>query len=123
MNTFASPVRTSLPQSFITTYAPRLRSFGNSLITPVVHQAPLAPSGRSTKRATAAINYAEDGYDDEDFYDSENPRRPTGLRSLRRDDSALERTANTAHLGKEATGPVDVQGIWRDWMAKPKKLL
>jgi chromatin structure-remodeling complex subunit SFH1 len=123
MNTFASPVRTSLPQSFITTYAPRLRSFGNSLLTPVVHQAPVAQSGRSTKRATTAINYAEDGFDDEDFYDSEAPRRPTGLRSLRRDDSALERAAHTAHLGKEATGPVEVQGIWRDWMAKPKKLL
>jgi chromatin structure-remodeling complex subunit SFH1 len=70
-----------------------------------------------------AVNYAEDGYDD-DFEESDNPRRPTGLRSLRRDDSNnLERATQVAQLGMEITAPVEVQGIWRDWMGKPKRTL
>lgn len=76
---------------------------------------------RTTKRGTTAINYAEDGYDDDDFDDSEGPRRPTGLRSLRREDSSVALVAQTPQVGKELNAPVDVQGIWRDWMGKPKR--
>ena len=110
------------PQAFISSYAPRIRSYGNSLLAPVIPQATTILPARTTKRGTTAINYAEDGYDD-DFEDSDNPRRPTGLRSLRRDDSNLERVAQIAQLGKEIDAPVDIQGIWRDWMGKPKRAL
>ena len=108
------------PQAFISSYAPRLRSYANSLLTPVIPQstAVVPPLSRTTKRGTIAINYAEDGYDDDDF-DSEGPRRPTGLRSTRQDPTlAADGTANK--LGKEIFAPVEVQGIWRDWMGKPK---
>ncbi|KAF2813512.1 SNF5-domain-containing protein [Mytilinidion resinicola] len=107
------------PQAFISSYAPRLRTYGNSLISPIVPPANTLPIPRTTKRGTTAINYAEDGYDDEDF-DSEGPRRPTGLRSLRRDETTVDKAGQIAELGKELTAPVDVQGIWRDWMGKPK---
>jgi chromatin structure-remodeling complex subunit SFH1 len=107
------------PQAFISSYAPRLRTYGNSLLSPIVPPANTLPLPRTTKRGTTAINYAEDGYDDEDF-DSEGPRRPTGLRSLRRDESNVDKSSQTAELGKELTTPVEVQGIWRDWMGKPK---
>lgn len=108
------------PQAFISSYAPRLRSYANSLLTPVIPQTTVAaaPLSRTTKRGTIAINYAEDGYDDDDF-DSEGPRRPTGLRSRREDPThAADGAANK--LGKEIFAPVEVQGIWRDWMGKPK---
>ena len=108
------------PQAFISSYAPRLRSYANSLLTPVIPQATIvaAPLSRTTKRGTIAINYAEDGYDDDDF-DSEGPRRPTGLRSRREDPThTADGVANK--LGKEIFAPVEVQGIWRDWMGKPK---
>lgn len=110
------------PQAFISSYAPRVRSFGNSLLAPVVPQVTSILPARTTKRGTTAINYAEDGYDD-DFEESDGPRRPTGLRSLRRDDSNLERAMQVAQLGKEITAPVEIQGIWRDWMGKPKRTL
>ena len=77
------------PQAFISSYAPRLRSYGNSLISPIVPPSNTLPPPRTTKRGTTAINYAEDGYDDDDFEDSEGPRRATGLRSVRRDDSTI----------------------------------
>jgi chromatin structure-remodeling complex subunit SFH1 len=75
-----------------TSYSPRLRQFGNALLTPVLPAAPAAPTSRTTKRGTIAINYAEDGYDDEDFDDSEGPRRPTGLRSLRREELGSDKS-------------------------------
>ncbi|KAL6915258.1 hypothetical protein FSST1_006753 [Fusarium sambucinum] len=78
----------SKPQAFLSSYAPRLRAYNNSLLTPVLpSSAPAGPVSRTTKRGTTIINYAEDGYDDlED--DSDDPRRrPTGLRSLRKEDS------------------------------------
>lgn len=64
------------------------------------------------------INYADDAYDDDDFDDSESgARRPTGLRSLRRED--LEKRDNaTDKLGKEIHEPVDVQAIYREWMIR-----
>lgn len=120
----SATVRQHLPQAFVSSYAPRLRSFGNSLIAPVVPQANTILPSRTTKRGTTAINYAEDGYDDEDFYDSEaGVRRPTGLRSLRRDESGQDKTSYTAQLGKELHEPVQVQGVWREWMGKPRRVL
>ncbi|KAI9814411.1 MAG: Chromatin structure remodeling complex protein sfh1 [Pycnora praestabilis] len=110
------------PQAFISSYAPRLRTYGNSLLTPVIQPttAQTAPTSRTTKRGTIAINYAEDGYDDDDFEDGEGRRRPTGLRSLRREDPNDDKVHASEKPGKELTAPVEVQGIWRDWMGKPK---
>lgn len=110
------------PQAFISSYAPRLRTYANSLLTPVLQPATAvaAPLGRTTKRGTTAINYAEDGYDYEEDDDDENKRRPTGLRSLRREDMAQTKQDPADKVGKEATGPVEVQGIWRDWMGKSR---
>lgn len=119
---FAKTGKIGPPQAFLSSYAPRVRTYGNSLISPVVPPANTLPVPRTTKRGTTAINYAEDGFDD-DFEDSDNPRRATGLRSQRRDDSNVEKHAQIAQLGKELTAPVDVQGIWRDWMGKPKRTL
>lgn len=108
------------PQAFISSYAPRLRAYANSLLTPVIPQTTAQPPlSRTTKRGTIAINYAEDGYDDDDFEDGEGPRRPTGLRS-RREDPNQTREIVADKLGKELIKPVEVQGIWRDWMGKPK---
>jgi len=115
--TFKNP-----PQAFLSSYAPRIRTYGNSLLTPVIPQVIQVPTVRTTKRGTTAINYAEDGFDEEDFEDSEGPRRPTGLRSLRRDDQVGDKGAGPAAvLGKELAYPVVTQGIWREWMGKPKK--
>ena len=107
------------PQAFISTYAPRLRQYGNSLLTPVIPQnVPTIPSARTTKRGTIAKNYAEDEFDDDDiFEDSEASRRHTGLRS-RREDPGQSKEAAIDKLGKEIDAPVEVQGIWRDWMGK-----
>lgn len=109
------------PQAFMSSYAPRLRAYANSLLTPVIPPttAQNAPLSRTTKRGTIAINYAENEYDDDDFEDSEGPRRPTGLRS-RREDPNQGKEGLADKLGKELTAPVDVQGIWREWMGKPK---
>ncbi|OXV10634.1 hypothetical protein Egran_01603 [Elaphomyces granulatus] len=107
-----SPVR-----GYITSYPPRLRQCGNALITPVLPPSQ-AGTSRTTKRGTTAINYAEDGFDDDDFDDSEGPRRPTGLRSLRREDSGFDKTPLAEKLGKEVHAPVEVQGIFREWMIK-----
>ncbi|KAH7022957.1 hypothetical protein EDB80DRAFT_878466 [Ilyonectria destructans] len=108
----------SKPQAFLSSYAPRLRGYNNSLLTPVLpSSAPTGPISRTTKRGTTIINYAEDGYDDLDD-DSDDPRRrPTGLRSLRKEDS-VSRQELADKAGKDTKDPVDVQGIWRDWMGK-----
>lgn len=108
-----SPLR-----GYITSYPPRLRQYGNALIAPVIPQAQTGPPPRTTKRGTTAINYAEDGFDDEDFDESEGPRRPTGLRSLRREDSSMDKVAQAEKLGKEIHDVVEVQGVFRDWMIK-----
>lgn len=77
-----------------------------------------------TKRGTAVASYAEDAYDDDDFEDSDRPRRATGLRSVQKMDVAsADHTAQIAALGQELTAPVDLQGIWRDWMGRPKRTL
>jgi chromatin structure-remodeling complex subunit SFH1 len=107
-----SPVR-----GYYSSYPPRLRQYANALLTPVI---PVSQAGtsRTTKRGTLTINYAEDGFDDDDFEDSEGPRRPTGLRSLRREDSTVDRVSLAEKLGKEIDAPVEVQGIFREWMMK-----
>jgi chromatin structure-remodeling complex subunit SFH1 len=105
----------------VSSYAPRLRQYANSLLTPVLPTAPTGPISRTTKRGTTVINYAEDGYDDLDDDDDESRRRPTGLRSLRKEDIA--RAADLADkAGKETHQPVDVQVIWRDWMGKNRTI-
>jgi chromatin structure-remodeling complex subunit SFH1 len=108
------------PQSFISSYAPRLRTYANSLLTPVIQPATAlaAPLSRTTKRGTTAINYAEDGFEDYDDDDDDSRRRPTGLRSIRRDESGQAKQDPSEKFGKEATAPVEVQGAWRDWMGK-----
>ncbi|KAI7036992.1 hypothetical protein KC352_g46892, partial [Hortaea werneckii] len=55
--------RRDCPQAFVSSYAPRIRTYGNSLLTPVQQQN-AAPPMRTTKRGTTAINYAEE-FDDE----------------------------------------------------------
>jgi chromatin structure-remodeling complex subunit SFH1 len=121
---FTTTGKTAPPQAFMSSYAPRLRSHGNSLISPIVPPSNTLPPPRVTKRGTAVISYAEeDGYDDE-FEDSDRPRRATGLRSLQRDaTSTLDQTAHIAALGQELIAPVELQGIWRDWMGRPKRTL
>jgi chromatin structure-remodeling complex subunit SFH1 len=108
-----SPVR-----GYVTSYPPRLRQYGNALLAPAIAPTQAAPSSRTTKRGTVAVNYAEDGYDDEDLEDGEGPRRPTGLRSLKREESNTDKIPQPEKLGKEIDAPVDVQGIFRDWMIK-----
>ncbi|KAI1363122.1 hypothetical protein F5Y08DRAFT_252463 [Xylaria arbuscula] len=109
----------SLPQAFSSSYAPRLRTYNNSLLTPVLQSTAPGPVSRTTKRGTTVINYAEDGYDYDDDDDDDNRRRPTGLRSLRREDSASRADAGDK-VGKDTAVPVHLQGIWRDWMTKAK---
>lgn len=107
-----SPLR-----GYVTSYPPRVRQYGNALLTPV-YPVQTGPTPRTTKRGTTAINYAEDGYDDDDFDESDGPRRPTGLRSLRREESTGGLMAPSEKLGKEVHAPVEVQGVFREWMIK-----
>lgn len=109
-------VATQPAQAFQSSYAPRIRQYTNSLAAPVLVTQAL-PTGRTTKRGTTVINYADDVYDDDDFDDSEGPgRRPTGLRSIRRED--LERKEpQPDKLGKEIYEPTEVQSMFRQWIA------
>ncbi|OTB08267.1 hypothetical protein M426DRAFT_317381 [Hypoxylon sp. CI-4A] len=118
METRIPPESRVAPQASLSSYAPRLRVYNNSLLAPVIHStAPTGPTARTTKRGTTVINYAEDGYDYDDDDDDDSRRRPTGLRSLRREDSA-SRVDPSDKFGKETNAPVEVQGIWREWMLK-----
>ena len=103
-------------QGFISSYAPRLRQYNNPFLTPVLQAQTTAPTSRLTKRGTTIINYADDAYDDDDF-DSEDTRRPTGLRSIRREDLE-KREAQHDRLGQEIYEPVNIQGVYRDWMIR-----
>jgi chromatin structure-remodeling complex subunit SFH1 len=107
------------PQAFWSSYATRLRTYNNSLLVPVLPSTTVLPNVRTTKRGTTIINYAEDGYDYDDDDDSDSRRRPTGLRSLRRDDSATKADPSDK-VGKETATPVAVQGVHRDWMGKAR---
>jgi len=104
-------------QGYVTGYAPRLRQYANTLLQPVSQTQSITPTSRTTKRGTTVINYADDAYDDDDFDDSEGPRRPTGLRSLRREELE-KREPQHDKLGREAYAPVQVQAIYRDWMIR-----
>lgn len=107
------------PQAFFSTYAPRLREYQNSLLTPVLPSSqPIAPLSRTTKRGTTIINYAEDGYDIE-ASDTDDRRRPTGLRSLRREDSQTKIDV-ADKVNKETSEPVTVPAIYRDYINKAK---
>ena len=110
-------VKMAPTQALISSYPVRLGKYGNPLYTPVIPTATAAPTSRTTKRGTTIINYADDAFDDDDFDDSEGQRRPTGLRSLRRDDF-LHKEGTIERLGKEIRRPVEVQGIFRDWMTR-----
>lgn len=123
--------RSQPPQSFLSTYAPRLRKYNNALVAPVVQPPNVIPPIRTTKRGTTAINYAEDGYEEDDFDENDaasSRPRYTGLRSIRRDEpSAMQlglggpnAQAPQNQLGKEIDRPVELQGVWRDWMGRPK---
>ncbi|KIV85321.1 hypothetical protein PV11_01025 [Exophiala sideris] len=104
-------------QSFVTTYAPRVRHYANTLLQPVLQTQSVLPGSRTTKRGTTIINYADDAFDDDDFDDSEGPRRPTGLRSLRREELEKKEPQHEK-LGKEIRAPVDLQPIYRDWIIR-----
>ncbi|KAL2177071.1 uncharacterized protein P884DRAFT_243931 [Thermothelomyces heterothallicus CBS 202.75] len=111
-------VRSESQQAIFSSYAPRLRTYNNALLQPLIPgAAPSNPLARTTKRGTTIINYAEDGYDDYDDDEDDNRRRPTGLRSQRRDDSA-NKVDPSEKVGKDTSEPVEVQGIYRDWMGK-----
>ncbi|KAL2267796.1 hypothetical protein VTJ83DRAFT_5073 [Remersonia thermophila] len=111
-------LRSESQQAILSSYAPRLRTYNNALLQPILPgAAPSNPLARVTKRGTTIINYAEDGYDDLDDDDDDGRRRPAGLRSLRRDDSAAKLDP-TDKVGKDTSEPVAVQGIYRDWMGK-----
>lgn len=103
-------------QGFLSSYAPRLRQYNNAFLTPVLQTQTIAPTSRTTKRGTTIINYADDAYDEDDF-DSEDTRRPTGLRSIRREDLE-KKEAQHDRLGQEIHEPVNVQAIYRDWMIR-----
>ncbi|KAJ2967941.1 hypothetical protein NUW58_g10331 [Xylaria curta] len=66
----------SLPQALSSSYAPRLRTYNNALLAPVLQSTAPGPVARTTKRGTTVINYAEDGYDYDDDDDDDNRRRP-----------------------------------------------
>ena len=109
------------PQAFYSTYAPRLRAYRNSLLTPALQSSqPSGPLSRTTKRGTTIINYAEDGYDYDVSEDDNSRRRPTGLRSLRREDSGAQIDPGDK-FDKEIFEPVEVQGVYRDWINKSKQ--
>ncbi|KIX10143.1 uncharacterized protein Z518_01224 [Rhinocladiella mackenziei CBS 650.93] len=104
-------------QAFVTSYPPRIRQYANTLLQPVLQTQNVGPGGRTTKRGTTIINYADDAYDEDDFEDSEGPRRPTGLRSLRREELEKKEPQHEK-VGKEIHEPVDLQPIYRDWVIR-----
>lgn len=72
-----------------------------------------------TKRGTTVVNYSEDLLHDDEFEDSDGPRKHSSLR-IRRDQGADQaREALAERLSKELSEPTETQGIWRDWMGKP----
>jgi len=118
----SSSAKTVPPQAFISSYAPRIRSYANALLAPVAPPVQQVTNSRATKRGATAVNYAEDG-EEEEFEDSEGPRRPTGLRSLRIQEQNVDRAPQVSQLGRELVAPINLQGIWREWMGKPPKMM
>ncbi len=115
--------RVNAPQAFMSSFAPRMRTYGNSLLTPVQPQLAIQPM-RTTKRGTTAINYAEE-FDDDSIEDSDAPRRQTGLRTAqqKREQEVDSQKAAQNELGRQPDAPVDIQGMWREWMGKPKRAM
>jgi chromatin structure-remodeling complex subunit SFH1 len=115
MSTMMKP--TSQSSAFLSSYAPRLRQYSNSLVAPVIQPTTnqALPTSRTTKRGTTIISYAEDQYDDD--FDGDGPRRPTGLRSLRAPDTTQDKPES--ELGIELTAPIQLQGQYRDWVGFP----
>ncbi|KAI9894222.1 MAG: Chromatin structure remodeling complex protein sfh1 [Vezdaea aestivalis] len=110
------------PHAFMSAFAPRLRQHGNSLIAPVIAPAAMQPPppSRTTKRGTTILSYAEEFEDDDDLDDGEGRRRPTGLRSLRREDPVQEKLSAAERASREVKAPVHVQAIWREWLGHAK---
>ena len=107
----------SAAQGFTSTYAPRLRQYGNSFLTPVLQTQAIPPAPRTTKRGTAIKNYADDD-DDFDFAsESESQRRPVGIRNVRQVELEKRETQHDK-LGREITEPVNLLGIYREWMIR-----
>ena len=104
-------------QAWTSSYAPRLRQYGNAFLAPVLQTQAIPGAARTTKRGTAIKNYADDIDDDEFDDDSESQRRPTGLRTLRMQDVEKKETQHD-RLGRELRGPIALQGIYRDWMVR-----
>ncbi|KAG8625993.1 hypothetical protein KVT40_006394 [Elsinoe batatas] len=109
--------RRNIPQAFVSSYAPRIRAFPNSLLTPNIPQNVIPPL-RTTKRGTTSINYADD-FEDDTFEDSDAPRRPARSRRQHEDPNVGKPAEEEQRKGLIA--PVDVQAIWREWMGKPKR--
>lgn len=107
------------PHAFMSTFQYRTRLHGNSLISPVVPPSNVVTPGARTKRGTRVPDYAENDYDDDDIFEDSEQRRATGLRS-RREDPAAGKDAAANKPGRELHRPVEVQGIWRDWMGKAR---
>ena len=109
------------PYAFLSSFAPRARTYGNSLLSPVVPPSNVVtPGARTTKRGTTAINYAENDYDDDDIFEDSEPRRATGLRSRKEDPTGGKEVA-ASKVGKEIYRPVDIQPVWREWMGKSRQ--
>lgn len=113
----ALSTRAHVPQAFVSSYAPRIRTYANSLLTPVLPTNALPPI-RTTKRGTTAINYSED-FEDDTIDDSDAPRR--AMRNRRMEEQLGDKVGHPREADKELTSPVDVQAIWREWMGKPKR--
>lgn len=105
-------------QAFQSEYAPRIRQYVNPLATPILVTQAIPGAGRTTKRGTTVINYADDAFDDDDFDDSESTgRRPTGLRTRPLPDLSAKQEVQPDKLGKELYEPIEVQPIFRSWIA------
>ncbi|WEW55563.1 Chromatin structure remodeling complex protein sfh1 [Emydomyces testavorans] len=107
----------SLPFATVTSYSPRLRQYANALLIPVLPATQIS-AARTTKRGTTAINYAENDADEEEWEDSDGARRPTGLRSLKREEILPDRGPAGERLGTEIYAPTSVQPNFREWVIR-----
>lgn len=110
------------PQAFTSSYATRLREYSNPLLASIFQPAAaqIVSTSRTTKRGTTSINYAEDEHEDDDIEYGDGLRRPTGLRSVRRQSFGPDRAYNQDKQRERPDKPVETLGIWRDWIGKSK---
>ncbi len=125
----------------MSSHAPRLRAQSNSIVAPVqpvTAASANAPTLRLTKRGTTMINYAEDGYD-EDEYDEAGGRRSQLSRHLRRDQQQQqqqlqqqnsysddrnnnnnrgEQQQHELGAGGSGSNQKPALGIYREWMVR-----